>query len=78
MRDREVFIDVIRSVENIEQEARATEREAYLHTSAAHHLQNFIDGIADSVNTPYFETGFHKLCGVFFNHPNTNKLRKIF
>jgi len=37
------------------------QREAYLSTSAAHYLQSFIDGIADSVNTPYIPTGFTKL-----------------
>ena len=36
-------------------------REAYLLTSAAAHLQAFIDGITDSVNTPRISTGFNTL-----------------
>ena len=34
------------------------QKEEYLNTSTASHLQEFIDGIADSVNTPYIPTGF--------------------
>lgn len=37
------------------------EREAYLQTSTAAHLQSFIDGIAKSVDTPCISTGFPKL-----------------
>ena len=43
---------------NAEQEKA---REEYLKTSAAHHLQDFINGIAASVNTPYIPTGFNNL-----------------
>lgn len=39
----------------------AIEREAYLQTSTAYHLQDFINGIADSVDTPFFPTGFNSL-----------------
>ena len=37
------------------------EREAYEHTTAADKLQGFINGIAESVNTPCIATGFSKL-----------------
>lgn len=36
-------------------------RDAYLQNSAAAHLQDFIDGIKDSANTPCISTGFPKL-----------------
>ena len=59
--DREAFRAAIEEAEHIEDEAKEAEREEYLKTSAAHHLQSFIDGIADSVNTPFISTGFKKL-----------------
>ena len=59
--DREAFRAAIEEAEHIEDEAKAAEREAYLRTSTAHHLQSFINGIADSVNTPFISTGFNKL-----------------
>ena len=43
-----------------EKEADA-EKEAYLQTSSLNHLQAFINGIADSVNTEYTPTGFKGL-----------------
>lgn len=59
--DRGTFESAVRSAENIEEEIKAAEREAYLGTSAGSHLQEFIDGIAESVNTPYIPTGFNSL-----------------
>lgn len=59
--DREAFAGAVESGSRVEEEARQAEREAYLRTSAAAHLQNFVDGIADSVDTPYIPTGFPKL-----------------
>lgn len=59
--DRETFITNIAGAERMEEEAKEAEKKAYLETSAASHLQSFIDGIADSVNTPYIPTGFPKL-----------------
>lgn len=59
--DRDTFREKVQVVEDIEHEKEKAEREAYLKTSAAYHLQAFIDGIADSVNTPFIPTGFHKL-----------------
>lgn len=37
------------------------EKEAHLKTSALHRIQDFMNGIADSVNTPYIPTGFQDL-----------------
>lgn len=42
-------------------EALQEEREAYKHTTAAYRLQDFINGINESVNTPCIPTGFSKL-----------------
>lgn len=44
-----------------QQEAEREERNAYLKTSAVWYLDAFLDGIADSVNTPSISTGFEKL-----------------
>lgn len=46
--------------QSIQQEQEA-EKQAYLNTSTANYLQDFINGIAESVNTPYTPTGFTKL-----------------
>jgi replicative DNA helicase len=62
--DREAFRAAIEGAEHIEDEAKEAERETYLRTSTAHHLQSFINGIAESVNTPFIPTGFNKLDGV--------------
>lgn len=61
---RQATADALKVKETHDQEAEAQEeadKEAYLKTSVAYHLQEFIDGIADSVNTPYYPTGFSKL-----------------
>lgn len=52
---------VIDSMTREEQE----EKEKYLNTSAAAHIQSFLDGITDSVNTPYIPTGFDELDTIF-------------
>lgn len=44
-----------------QEEELEEQREAYLNTSTASHLQEFINGISDSVNTPYTPTGFTNL-----------------
>lgn len=54
--DREAFIASVRTAENIEQEA-------YLNISAKSHLKSFMDGIDNSVNTPFIPTGFPALDG---------------
>lgn len=62
--NREAFRQAVEEAEHIQDEAEQAQREAYLNTSTAHYLQSFIDGIADSVNTPYIPTGFKKLDAV--------------
>lgn len=62
--DREAFKKAIEEAERIKEEALEAEKEAYLATSTASHLQDFINGIAESVNTPAIATGFKKLDGV--------------
>lgn len=62
LQDREVFTEYIQRVtgealRKTEEDLEA-QKEEYLKTSTASHLQEFIDGIADSVNTPYIPTGF--------------------
>ena len=52
--DREAF------KKNINQ-GKDLEKELYLRTSTAYKVQDFINGVADSVNTPYIPTGFNKL-----------------
>lgn len=59
--NREALREAVEGAEHIQDEAEQAQREAYLSTSTAHYLQSFIDGIADSVNTPYIPTGFPKL-----------------
>lgn len=62
--DREALRQAVEEAEHIQDEADQAQREAYLNTSTAHYLQSFIDGIADSVNTPYIPTGFKNLDAV--------------
>lgn len=45
----------------LEQIAAQERRDAYMQNSAAAHLQAFINGITESVNTPVIPTGFPKL-----------------
>lgn len=63
--DRKAFEARIKAIYQNIQQAQETaleaEKQAYLHTSAANYLQDFINGIADSVNTPSISTGFTKL-----------------
>lgn len=40
---------------------KEAEKQAYLKTSTANYIQSFVNGIADSVNTPYIPTGFNQL-----------------
>lgn len=41
--------------------AKEAEKQAYLQTSTAYYLADFVNGIAESVNTPYTPTGFTEL-----------------
>lgn len=59
--DIESFTNSVLEAEKVEDEALAIQREEYLKTSVVSHLQEFLNGIADSVNTPYIPTGFKKL-----------------
>lgn len=59
--DREAFTKAVAQAEHLEEEALEAEKEEYLKTSSYSHLQEFINGIAESVNTPAQPTGFEKL-----------------
>lgn len=63
--DRKAFEARVNAIyQNIQQEQEAAleaEKQAYLNTSTANYLQDFINGIAESVNTPYTPTGFTNL-----------------
>lgn len=53
---------IIEEIQSLEKEELETKKEEYYKlNSTKYHLQSFIDGIADSVNTPYIPTGFTKL-----------------
>lgn len=60
-RNREALRIAVAEAEHIQDAEEQAKRESYLKNSTAHFLQSFIDGIADSVNTPYIPTGFTKL-----------------
>lgn len=59
--DREAFTEAIAGAENIEKQAEEEERTAYLASNTAAYLQQFINGIAESVNTEAIPTGFETL-----------------
>ena len=63
--DRKGFIAEVRAAERaqeVELEAIAeAAKEEYLKTSAAAHIQDFLDGITASANTPAISTGFFNL-----------------
>jgi replicative DNA helicase len=59
--DRDAFISEIGKADDIEQEARWAEQEAYYQTSAGARLDEFIDGIKAGANTPPVPTGFKAL-----------------
>lgn len=61
MMDREAFTEAVARAEEIEKQAEEEEKEAYLSTTAGANLQHFIDGIAESIDTPCLSTGFDKL-----------------
>lgn len=63
-RDREAFTIAVAEAEHLQDEEEQAKREAYLKNSTANYLQSFINGIADSVDTPYIPTGFKKLDSV--------------
>lgn len=63
--DREAFTQSVKQaiaqVESMEADTLKAEREEYLKNSAYNHLQEFINGIAESANTPAQTTGFSNL-----------------
>lgn len=63
-RDREGFTMAVAEAETLQDEAEQAKKDSYLKTSTANYLQSFVDGIADSVDTPYIPTGFSKLDSV--------------
>lgn len=57
--DRDLFSDKVKEIEqNPEEAERLILEEEYLKTSAANHLQEFVNGITENANTPYISTGF--------------------
>lgn len=59
LKDRDGLIAAIESASHIEEEALQAEREAYIKGSqVSGYIQDFINGIAESVNTPCQSTGF--------------------
>lgn len=63
-RAREALAIAVEEAENLQDEEILAMKEAYLKNSTACYLQGFIDGIADSVDTPYIPTGFKTLDSV--------------
>ena len=63
-RDREALAIAVEEAEHLQDEETQAQKEAYLKNSTAHYLQSFVNGIADSVDTPYIPTGFKKLDSV--------------
>lgn len=65
LKDKESLVNAISEAEGIAAALDNAEenaaKENYLKTSTAHYLQSFVNGITDSVNTPYIPTGFKKL-----------------
>lgn len=59
--DRQTFIEAVRKAENIPTSEEQEKKEKYLKTATAYYLQDFINGIAESVNTPCISTGFTNL-----------------
>ena len=65
IRDKEALTQAVQDAQDAfhaqEEADRETEREEYQKNSTAHYIDAFINGIADSVNTPAIPTGFDKL-----------------
>lgn len=59
--DREALTDGIAQAVQFIAKCEEKEREAYERNSTANHLQEFINGISESVNTPAIPTGFSNL-----------------
>lgn len=61
VQDRESLKENVANIIHLMEKEKEAVREEYEKNSACYHLQNFIDSIADSVNTPPIPTGFNKL-----------------
>lgn len=60
--DRQSFADKVEEAEtNPEESERLIQEMEYMKTAAVSHLQEFVNGIATSVNTPYIPTRFQAL-----------------
>lgn len=59
--DREALREAVREAAGAAQDGEQADREAYRRLSADHYLPDFLDGIAESVNTPSIPTGFPSL-----------------
>lgn len=59
--DREAFVEAVTGAENIEKQAEEEAKQAYISTSAGAQLQQFINGIGASIDTPCIKTGFSSL-----------------
>lgn len=61
IKDRDSFVIAVNEAENLQEAEARARKEKYLQMSTANYIQNFINGIADNVNTPVISTGFPKL-----------------
>lgn len=65
LRNREAFIQSVQNAidiaNNMDTEEERVKAEEYKKKSTANFLQTFVNGITDSVNTPFVPTGFPKL-----------------
>lgn len=64
VRDPENFGNAIKNIKMQMKSEFELQKEKYLHTAVAGYLQDFVNGIASSVNTPYISTGFKALDNV--------------
>lgn len=62
--DREALKAAIEEAEQITNEAQDAEQRKHLDNCVANHIQDFINGITKSVDTPLISTGFNKLDAV--------------
>ena len=62
--DREAFTIAVEEAEHLQDEEKQAKKEAYFKNSTYNHLQSFVNGIANSVDTPYIPTGFKSLDSV--------------
>lgn len=59
--DRAKLAEAVQNVMSVEEDEERAKKEAYLQNSSASRLQDFINGIRDSVFTPHIPTGFKNL-----------------